>query len=189
MTKILLTILGQPASIKNRRELATIGPKDNRRTILRKSDEALEYESSALRQIPPLLRVRLEGPVRVTMTIYYANQLSDLDEMLILDCMQDRWQPAKKRDGVEITPRTLVQRGVYRNDRQVKEKHIFWQLDPANPRAVIEIEAMQPQQQALLEEEPPEPVKPAKPSRRPKGPALPVKQLVGALAHDDGMAF
>ena len=46
---IAFTILGEPASKANSRELATIGPKDARRTILRKSDKALSYEEDATR--------------------------------------------------------------------------------------------------------------------------------------------
>ena len=42
----------------------------------------------------------------------------DLDESLILDAMEGF---------------------IYKNDRQVKEKHIYWGLDKDNPRAEIEV--------------------------------------------------
>jgi hypothetical protein len=61
----------------------------------------------------------MTGDLRITMTIFYASRRPDLDESLILDLMQDR---------------------VYVNDRQVKERHIYWGLDPDNPRAEIIIE-------------------------------------------------
>ncbi len=54
----------------------------------------------------------------MTLTIYYATRRPDLDESLILDLLQ----------GV-----------AYRNDRQVRERHVFWGLDKDNPRTEIEI--------------------------------------------------
>ena len=56
----------------------------------------------------------------MTMTIYYASRRPDLDESLILDLLQDV---------------------AYTNDRQVKERHIYWGLDKANPRAEILVES------------------------------------------------
>ena len=52
------------------------------------------------------------------MTIYYASRRPDLDESLVLDLLQ----------GV-----------TYLNDRQVKEKHIYWGLDKENPRCEISV--------------------------------------------------
>lgn len=161
--KLAFTILGAPQSKANSREVTRIGqklmdvivgwnddgkPKTERmkvggRNMNRKSDEALAYEASALRQVPPLCRLRLEGPVRVTMRIFYASKLSDLDESLILDVLQDRYK-LYEVPGKEEKARILIQNGVYRNDRQVKEKHIFHAgIDKANPRAEIEVETME----------------------------------------------
>jgi Holliday junction resolvase RusA-like endonuclease len=42
-----------------------------------------------------------------------------------------------------------VQKGVYRNDRQVREKHVFHAIDRANPRAEIEVEPIEAQQQEM----------------------------------------
>jgi len=64
----------------------------------------------------------MDGDVRVTLHIWYASRRPDLDESLILDLLQ----------GV-----------AYRNDRQVKEKHIYWHLDPSNPRTNIVVEQME----------------------------------------------
>lgn len=148
---ITLTIFGEPASKANSRELATIGPRDKRRTIFRKSDKALSYEESALRQIPPAARQRLEGPVRVTLRIWYASERPDLDESVVLDVLQDRWVSEKKDgDGRVIRPRALVQKGVYRNDRQVREKHVFHGIDRSNPRAEVVVEPLCAQQADLL---------------------------------------
>jgi len=88
----------------------------------------LQYEKSAIMQIPDSAKQMIDSPVAVTMRIYYATQRKDLDESLILDCLQ-----AKKSKG------ELVRRGVYINDRQVKEKHIYHFIDKARPRAEIEV--------------------------------------------------
>lgn len=144
--KIAFTILGEPASKANQRKPATVGPKDNRRTIWIKSDKARAYEADALKQIPPAMRLRIEGPVRLTARIWYVTERPDLDASLIRDILQDRFI----RDKI-TKERVLVQRGVYRNDRQVREEHYYWGKDPANPRAEIEIEPMVPQQRELIE--------------------------------------
>ena len=148
---IVFTIFGEPASKANSRVLSTIGPKDNRRTILRKGNKALGFERDALRQIPPAARQRLEGPVRVTLRIFYASERPDLDESVVLDVLQDRWSKGKPPEtpGILQTPRALVQPGVYRNDRQVREKHVYHGIDRKNPRVVVLVEPLQAQQAEL----------------------------------------
>lgn len=146
--KVALTILGEPASKGNSRELVTMNrfsPKAGRMVkmpALIKSEKARDYERDALLQIPPSARARLEGPVRVTLRIFYATERPDLDESVVLDVMQDRYDGSGEQ-------RVLVQRGVYRNDRQVREKHVYHAIDRANPRAEIEVEPIGPQQMPL----------------------------------------
>ena len=152
---IAFTILGEPASKANSREIALVGPKDKKRVLVRKGDKALDYERNALLQIPPRYRVRLTGPVRVTLRIFYASERPDLDESIVLDVLQDRFQKATKADRARfgmMATRVLVQDGVYRNDRQVREKHIFHAIDRANPRCEIEVEEMSAQQMPLPQE-------------------------------------
>lgn len=150
---IRLTILGEPASKANSRELVSFGRGENKRPALIKSKKARDYERDALRQIPPMLRIQLEVPVRVTMRIYYASERPDLDASVVLDCLQDRWHGKGEA-------RALVQKGIIRNDRQVRELHLYHAIDRANPRAEIEIQTLAPAQQAMplpapeLEEEP-----------------------------------
>lgn len=67
----------------------------------------------------PAINPLMSGDIRMHITIYYASRRPDLDESLILD---------------------LLQGLVYINDRQVKERHTYWGLDPDNPRAEIVIE-------------------------------------------------
>jgi hypothetical protein len=139
--RIAFTIIGEAASKANSRKIVTIA---NHAASI-KSAKARGFEKIGLYQIPMWARQRIEGPVSVTMRIYYASERPDLDESLVLDILQDRWARNKttgKRD--------LVQAGVYRNDRQVREKHIFHGIDRADPRAEIVIEPMQAQQESLL---------------------------------------
>lgn len=137
---IKFTILGEPASKANSRKIVSYGGISR----LIKSDKALSYEEDALRQIPPAARQQIQGPVAVTMRIFYATERPDLDESLILDVLQDRFKTTKVGDKKR---RDLVQRGVYSNDRQVREKHIFHAIDRRNPRTEIEV---RPVQEALL---------------------------------------
>lgn len=137
MKPITLTILGEPASKANSRKMVVIGGKPR----LVKSEKALAYEKDALAQIPPICRQRVSDDVSVTLRIFYASERPDLDESLILDILQDRYKGAGEA-------RHLVQKGVYQNDRQVREKHVYWGKDKHNPRAVIEVRALN--QKSLL---------------------------------------
>tara|TARA_R100001143_G_C3346255_1_gene126953 strand:+ start:44 stop:439 length:396 start_codon:yes stop_codon:yes gene_type:complete len=121
---IQLLILGEPASKSNSRR--AIFSKGTPRFI--KSKKALDYKESFLAQINAQMRLNcaknesIYSPctcdVVVEMTIFYASRRPDLDESLILD---------------------LLQGFAYENDRQVKEKHIYWGLDKDNPRTQIKI--------------------------------------------------
>ena len=44
-----------------------------------------------------------------------------------------------KKQGMESLILDLLQGFAYENDRQVKEKHIYWGLDKENPRTQIKI--------------------------------------------------
>jgi len=106
-------IYGEAASKANSRRLVHFGGVSR----LIKSKKALSYKDIFLRQWEPITPL-LTGDLAITMHIYYASRRPDLDESLILDLMQ----------GV-----------VYENDRQVKERHTYWHLDPDSPRAEIEV--------------------------------------------------
>lgn len=149
--RVAFTILGEPASKANSREIVPRKkrmPDGSTKTVpvSIKSDKALEYERDAVRQIPPRCRLQLQGPVFVTMRIYYASERPDLDESVVLDVMQDRYQTVGKGEDAK---RVLVQKGVYVNDRQVRKKLIEHFIDRANPRAEIIVEPMQAQQVGL----------------------------------------
>ena len=107
-------IFGEPASKANSRRVVHYGGMSR----LIKSKKALTY-SDVFRQQCKVLSTLMTGDLKVTLHIYYASRRPDLDESLILD---------------------LLQGYVYANDRQVKERHCYWGLDPENPRAEITIE-------------------------------------------------
>lgn len=131
---IRFTILGEAASKANSRKLVKFGD----RPAIIKSQKARNYERDALLQIPAHAKQMLSVPVRVTIRVYYASERPDLDESVILDVLQAKY--TRQADGT----RTLERKGVYVNDRQVREKHIFHAIDRANPRAEIEIEPLAP---------------------------------------------
>lgn len=110
-------ILGEPASKANSRRVVRYGGVSR----LIKSAKALTYSDVFKAQAKPISPL-IESDVSVTMYIYYASRRPDLDESLILDLLQ----------GV-----------LYVNDRQVKEKHIYWGLDKENPRTEIVVEVME----------------------------------------------
>lgn len=110
---IIFTIEGEPASKANQRKLVLI----KGRMVPIKSKKALDYVKEFQKQIPKIDPLT-EDYVKVEMMIYYASRRPDLDESLILDCMQNY---------------------VYYNDRQVKEKHIYWGLDKERPRTIIRV--------------------------------------------------
>jgi Holliday junction resolvase RusA-like endonuclease len=122
-TKQTFLVYGEPASKANSRRIVLI--KGLYRSI--KSEKALNYTKSFQKQT----QVQLAGKrdvwsedVKVTITIWYASRRPDLDESVILDCLQ----------GV-----------AYENDRQVKEKHIYWGgVDRDNPRCEITVEKIMP---------------------------------------------
>ena len=109
----IFTIEGEPASKANQRKLVLI----KGRMVPIKSKKALDYVKEFQKQIPKIDPLT-EDYVKVEMMIYYASRRPDLDESLILDCMQNY---------------------VYYNDRQVKEKHIYWGLDKERPRTIIRV--------------------------------------------------
>jgi len=107
------TVFGEPASKSNSRRLVTI---KNRPAFI-KSKKALDYAKNFAKQCPTLNPL-MEGYLEVEMTVYYATRRPDLDESVILDCMQNK---------------------IYKNDRQVKSKIIRWSLSRSNPRSEITV--------------------------------------------------
>ena len=114
LQELSLIIFGEPASKANSRRVVRYGGMSR----LIKSKKALSYSDVFLQQCP-VFPTLMTGDLRITLRIYYASRRPDLDESLILDLLQGR---------------------VYVNDRQVKERHCYWGLDPENPRTEMIIE-------------------------------------------------
>tara|TARA_R110002020_G_scaffold92417_1_gene223805 strand:- start:3176 stop:3475 length:300 start_codon:yes stop_codon:yes gene_type:complete len=88
-----------------------------KRPAIIKSKKARDYVKTFEKQCPTLDTLVTED-LGVEITIYYASRRPDLDESVILDCMQGY---------------------IYKNDRQVKKKIINWALDKDNPRSEIKV--------------------------------------------------
>ena len=118
MTTIFFIIHGEPASKANSRKLVTI----KGRPAFIKSDKARKYVKQFEEQCPRMGDSMFLDDVEVEMTVFYASRRPDLDESVILDCMQGF---------------------IYKNDRQVKRKIITWGLDKENPRSEITVRLME----------------------------------------------
>lgn len=117
MQALTLKIFGEPASKANSRKMVYIRGKP----LFIKSEKALAYAKAFKQQCFIPATQKFSCDVVVTIRIWYASRRPDLDESLILDLLQDV---------------------AYENDRQVKEKHIYWMgVDKENPRCEIEITA------------------------------------------------
>jgi hypothetical protein len=144
-------IHGEPASKANSREIVTRKMRDAKgktraRPMSIKSEKARDFEKTAQLQIPAWARVELEGPVRVVMKIFYASQRPDLDESVVLDVMQSKYQTVRMK-GRDV--RKCIRKGVYVNDRQVKQKFVMHGIDAHDPRAEVLVVPLQAQQLAL----------------------------------------
>jgi Holliday junction resolvase RusA-like endonuclease len=115
---VTFTVLGEPASKANSRKIVTFGG----RPAIIKSAKARSYADAFRLQCAAQVKAMIEGDVKVEAVIYYSSRRPDLDESVILDCMQ----------GI-----------VYQNDRQVKIKHIYWSLDKNNPRSIIRVSSIE----------------------------------------------
>ena len=115
--KINFIIDGEPASKANSRKIVNFG----KRMGVIKSQKARDYEKIFASQCPQLENL-IETDIKVELIIYYASRRPDLDESVVLDCMQGK---------------------IYVNDRQVKQKHIFWGIDREQPRTHIRVTPME----------------------------------------------
>ena len=110
------TILGEPASKSNSRQIVRMGGKPR----LIKSKKALHYARQFHLQAPRMpLREPILDDVLMWCRIHYATRRPDLDESLIMDALQ----------AAEIIG----------NDRQIKAKVVLWALDRENPRSEIKL--------------------------------------------------
>jgi len=111
LRSVSFTVQGEPASKANSRQLVTI----KGRPAFIKSAKARRYVIDFQKQCPKLNQM-LEGDLSISCHIWYASRRPDLDASLIFDAMQGM---------------------IYKNDRALKEMHLFWHLDRKNPRSEI----------------------------------------------------
>ena len=108
-------ILGQPMSKANQRQVVKFGGI----TRLIKSKPAREYAANFQKQCIGNICVNEDDDVELIIDVWYKSRRPDLACIdLIMDCLQ----------GV-----------AYKNDRQVKIQHAYWNLDKDNPRARIRV--------------------------------------------------
>jgi Holliday junction resolvase RusA-like endonuclease len=111
---LTMEILGQPPRKSNSRRITKWGG-------IIKSDEALQYVQDFILQAQyygePL--GNLNQDLRVDIAVWYKNRRPDLSIELILDCLEKA--------------------GVIKNDRYVREHHVYGFVDKENPRVHIKI--------------------------------------------------
>lgn len=110
-------IRGELASAKNSRDLVPRKSKGGKPYMASiKSAKAQAWVAGA---VPQMRKPRepIAAPVVLTATCFYGSQRPDLDEALLMDALQ--------------LGRVIV------NDRQIRTKHVYWGLDPANPRVEV----------------------------------------------------
>lgn len=113
------TILGEPCSKANSRIMIFKNGKP--RCI--KNEAAQDYVESFIKQVSFLNIAKFTGDVVLHCQIFYSSYRKDLDESLIMDCLQKS--------------------GVLGNDRQIKEKHIYHSIDKECPKTIITLENKQ----------------------------------------------
>lgn len=130
MTKktISVVIHGQTFSKSNSRIFTYISGKPR----LIKKKEVQDFVNTSLLQLKSQLRnhTTFEGKVIFEANIYYRSNRSDLDESLLMDIVE---QKKDKKTGI------ILFKGIYKNDRQIVEKHIYKHIDKNNPRAEITV--------------------------------------------------
>lgn len=130
MTKktISVVIYGQTFSKSNSRIFTHISGKPR----LIKKKEVQDFVNTSLLQLKSQLRnhTTFEGKVIFEANIYYRSNRSDLDESLLMDIIE---QKKDKKTGI------ILLNGIYKNDRQIVEKHIYKHIDKNNPRAEITV--------------------------------------------------
>ena len=114
------TIYGQAVSKANSRRM--VYNKKTKKPMYIKSEKAMAYVDSFIKQTDEF---RWSGPpyeckLILHCDMYYESERPDLDESLVMDCLQ-------KAD-------------IIKNDRLIREKHIYHFIDKKNPRVEIKLE-------------------------------------------------
>lgn len=119
--KVIVVIHAEACSKANSRRMVP-GRSKAGKLFMRpiKSEKALQFVDAAARQVP-ILPEPLTCALIARIWIWYPSERNDLDESLVLDVLQDR---------------------VYKNDRQIRERHVYHAVDKNDPRVVVELEPL-----------------------------------------------
>ena len=144
-SRIRFTIEGEASSKANSRKFARM---HDGRTISIKSDKARAFEKSALAQIPKRAQLMLDVPCGIRLRMFYADERSDLEPDLVLDCLQPKYRKSKTTG-----ERVLVQPGVVTNDRRFRVIHAYHAIDRARPRVEITVWRLDGQRALMVDDE------------------------------------
>lgn len=117
-----IVIQGQPPRKSNQRRIVTRGRGKNAPPMLIKSKEALDYIKKFKETVPSKYKQSwgsLKEDLRLDIIIWYTSRRPDLSIELIKDCLER----AK----------------IIKNDRYVREQHVYGFVDKENPRIHIRI--------------------------------------------------
>lgn len=115
---VAFVVNAQLYSMKNSKTLTTRGGRV--RSIKHPKATAFEREFMRWHDYSGRPDLRICGPVRAIVSVWYPSCRQDLDCALVYDLLQKG--------------------GIIENDRQVVEKHEFWHVDRKNPRVEVSIE-------------------------------------------------
>lgn len=118
VSSVSFTVLGQLWSMKN-------GKSPNRRGGTFKNPKARKFEQDFALQVPPGAKVGMgsrDQLLRATVTVWYPSWRQDADFELVYDLLQHT--------------------GVVSNDRWIRQKHQYAEVDPKNPRVEIILEEL-----------------------------------------------
>ena len=119
VSTVSFVILGVVYSMKNSKTLST---RQGKPRII-KNWKARHFEEDFIAQVPLHARnLRLSGPLRCIVTVYYPSNRQDLDAAIVYDLLQKA--------------------GVIQNDRQIIEKHEYRRVDRNKPRVEIHVEGI-----------------------------------------------
>lgn len=115
------TVTGQPPRKSNQRIIARRGPGGSPMVI--KSKKARDYVDHFITSVPEKYRDlnlgTLKEDLRLDIIVWYTSRRPDLSVELVKDCIEAA--------------------GVIKNDRYVREEHLYGFVDKENPRTMIRL--------------------------------------------------
>ena len=122
-----LTVSGQAPRKSNARQV--VGRGKHGPPMVIKSQKALNYVEHFLLSVPPEYNIlehgSLDEDLRLDIIVWYTSRRPDLSIELITDCMQKA--------------------GIIKDDRYIREMHIYGFVDKTNPRIVFRLYRISPE--------------------------------------------